>query len=421
MLENRSRNESLRLQVRGNKYPIYYIGDLCLITIQMGRKTNEEYLSYLHKMGIIDSLNTESIVCHSVEYSFKSIFSGKRSLVNGNNFLGLEESSGNNKGINLSVFRLLRMEVYKLKRKLSGVIENKIVEPYASLWAGIIFGDDRLFSENMKNSFMITQTTHIIAASGFNISVIVSSVSLVGNKFIKMKPRNFLIIIVSFVYCYFANFSGSILRAFIMSSFRCLSRIFGYKYNPIDALLYSMVFLSFTNSNPVTNIGYILSASATFGTIVLYPRFKKLFERFKFHIFKSNFFDNLLLSFSCSISTYPSIHIFLGSGSLLGVISNIFVLDLTELVFYNGLITVLLCCVSNNYFINALSRVFLDIQYKLLWVMTEIIKFFGLIFSNLTLNFYMNKILLVLAVFLGVVVINNYIKDISTSYENLKV
>ncbi len=300
--------ENINLLIKVNKYPLASVGDKCLLTIdQSSSYQNDKYIKYLQSNGISGSYSGESLNCISLSPSRR-----------------------------IDLFTKLRTILYSFKTEITKRVSQSVLEPYASLWLGIMFGDDHLFSDDMTNIFKLTQTTHIIAASGFNIATVEGIFDKLSKHLIRMRIRLLLIILAVFPVCVFADMSGSIIRAYLMMIFSKISKLSGRKYDPFDALLYSTVLLQIVGFKPVQNIGYLLSSAATIGVVIIYPIIRSLFERLSRYRNLFNLIDDILLGFSSSISVYPIVMMFFGGGSLLGVITNFIVSDLVELIFFLG-------------------------------------------------------------------------------------
>lgn len=370
--------------VEVKRYPGYMIGDVCEFTYDNSRVRNisSDYHRYLNQKGISYPLRSFDLTCDPPE--------------------DIRE---------LSNYLKFRRIAYSIKVLLARNIESRIVEPYASLWLGILFGDDRRFSDEMVELFQVTQTTHIIAASGFNISVVEAIVDRFSKKVLKMKVRLIVIMILSFVYCAWANMSGSILRAYIMSCFRYLAKFSGNRYDPFDSLLYTTVILSLFDVNPLINIGYLLSGAATFGVIAIYPGLRRILQRVSNQLANSKPIQSVMVSLCCSTATYPVIYLFWGKASLLGVISNLFLLDIVELVYFNGLFVLLFTQINRQ-----ISTLFLYLQFALIKSFVDLVRFFGNLFQFAVFQVYIEKILLLFSVVIILFVLQSYLSDLSSKY-----
>lgn len=383
-----AKTPSITLLVQSRKFPRYSLGDRCWFSFanSTNKSLNEGYLSYLQNKGIDGTYRSFDLKCQPPD-----------------------------KTTSIPLFIAFRRFAYNIKLNSSKKIESMISEPYAALWLGILFGDDRDFSNEMTNLFKITQTTHIIAASGFNISVVEMIINRFSKRYLRMRTRMRFILLISFIYCLWADLSGSILRAFCMSALRQISKLLGYRYNSLDALLYTTVLLSFTMINPIVNMGYLLSSAATLGIMLIFPVISNLTGKIDKTLLKSDFVQNMTMSFSCSISTYPFILLFWGKASLLGVISNIFLLEIVELIYFNGLLTLII-----SYLSPVLAKKFLHLQFYTLDLFVWLINRFGLLFESRSFSIYVERSLLILGIVSMIYLSFAYIRELSRKFISMK-
>lgn len=62
--------------------------------------------------------------------------------------------------------------LFVLKRKAQGSIARTLSEPEAGLLTGILLGVESGIPEDLEEDFAVTGTTHLIAISGFNVTII---------------------------------------------------------------------------------------------------------------------------------------------------------------------------------------------------------------------------------------------------------
>jgi competence protein ComEC len=63
--------------------------------------------------------------------------------------------------------------LYAFKARAKNVIAQILPEPQASLLTGILLGDDAGVPQSLQEAFRITGTSHILAISGYNITILV--------------------------------------------------------------------------------------------------------------------------------------------------------------------------------------------------------------------------------------------------------
>jgi len=62
--------------------------------------------------------------------------------------------------------------LYAFKARAKNVIAQILPEPQASLLTGILLGDDSGITHDVQDAFRATGTSHIIAISGYNVTIL---------------------------------------------------------------------------------------------------------------------------------------------------------------------------------------------------------------------------------------------------------
>lgn len=225
------------------------------------------------------------------------------------------------------------------KQNLNRIIAENLKEPQSSLMMGIIFGQERLFSESFDGNIRMAGVSHIVAASGYNITILI----LAGSKllkFIPLKLRLFLLLFLIWGFCILAGLSPSIVRACIMTTIALIAMILGKK-NTIHVTLPLAAFV-FVLVDPkiVFNVGFQLSVVATLGLVYLQPALSNIWKKiFK----KTNSFveDTLLTTLSCTLVTLPITIYTFSTVSIWAVVANCLVLPVVESTMFLGVLGII--------------------------------------------------------------------------------
>jgi len=260
-------------------------------------------------------------------------FNYKDYLRNNNIYLLMEfpemQCSGKREGF------FLQNTLVDFKQKLNNIISQNLKEPQSSLMMGIIFGQDRLFSEKFDSNVRMAGVSHIVAASGYNITILI----LAGSKLLKFLPlklRLFLLLFLIWGFCILSGLSPSIVRACIMTSIALIAMILGKKNTihislPLAALIFVLI-----EPKIVFNVGFQLSVVATLGLVYLQPALSNIWKK----IFKksSGFVeDTLLTTLSCTLTTLPITIYTFGTVSIWAVVANCLILPVIESTMFLGI------------------------------------------------------------------------------------
>jgi competence protein ComEC len=212
-------------------------------------------------------------------------------------------------------------------------------EPYAGFMSGLLYGY-RGGLGDLQEDFNRTGVTHIVAISGYNISIIAIILStLFVHLWIPRKKAFWIISFGIFLFVIFTGASGSVVRAGIMGFFVLLSRQLG-RLNSVGNIM-ALTAVVMTIHNPFVlfwDAGFQLSFLATLGLVYISPilqnRFKKMPE---FIGLKESFVSTV----SAIIATLPLILFQFGRLSVVAPIVNVLILWLIPWIMMFGFFAVL--------------------------------------------------------------------------------
>ncbi len=158
-------------------------------------------------------------------------------------------------------------------------IQNALPEPQASLLVGILLGDDKGLSDDVKIAFNDTATSHIIAISGFNMTLIAVLVQAFFQLFIRSARwvAVFSIITVA-IYTLFVGASAPVVRAAIMSSVLLLAPLVQRPTYVPASLTFTALLMAMLQPLVLWDIGFQLSFAAVLGLALLEPPLRRWFS-----------------------------------------------------------------------------------------------------------------------------------------------
>lgn len=290
-------NESLgRILVRTNLYPEYFYGDILKISGNL--ETPEpriggagfDYQSYLAKDNIfLISRNPEITLLNRPE-----------SL----NFYG---------------YLLI------LKSNFIAIIDKILPEPKASFLAALLVGARKTLPDDLVSAFNRTGTSHIVAISGYNISIIsIMIMNFLGYLFLPRRLIFWIVLVCILMFTLIAGAGASVVRASLMGSLLVLAGREGRFYQVTNAIVFAGAAMLFFNPYLLRyDAGFQLSFLAALGLIYLAPRFNIWFSDLPNFL---SFRTNLSATLSAQIMTFPIIFWEFGRVSLIATLANILIL-----------------------------------------------------------------------------------------------
>ena len=241
------KNVQGKILITASKYPEYQYGDELEITGFLKSPENFEdfdYSAYLAKDNIYSLMYYPEIK--------------KLSKNNGNR---------------------IKSVLLKIKNSFENNLAKVLPEPQNSLANGLILGEKAALPQNLLDIFAIVGITHIIALSGYNITIIGENLRKVFNSMMISRNYSFWIsvaLIAAFVIM--TGASASIVRAAVMGILLILARKTNRLYSIRNALVFAGVVMIYLNPKILRfDTGFQLSFLATLGLVYISPFFEKYF------------------------------------------------------------------------------------------------------------------------------------------------
>lgn len=223
--------------------------------------------------------------------------------------------------------------VYGLRSRISQALDNALPEPQGALAQAILLGTRSAIPDDLNHSFFRTGTTHIIAISGLNITIVAGLVLSLGVwLFGRRRPIYFwLAIIAVWGYAVLTGLQAPVLRAAIMGSIWLFADFIGRPRSALPALLLAAAVMIGIHPSVMREASFQLSFAAMAGLILLTPYFQSWGrralrvsdERRTPVIF---LLDTISVTLGATLSTLPIIAFYFHQISLVSLPSNLLAL-----------------------------------------------------------------------------------------------
>ncbi len=236
-------------------------------------------------------------------------------------------------GFSLKKFGLL------LRERATSVFSDNLPDEYAKMLSGMTFGKRELTDE-IESIFTRSGTSHILAASGFHISIIIFSgylfvMYIFGNK----KIAIFFGIGIAIVFALIVGFTPSITRAFILAILTLGGMLLGRTYSKGSGLACAVIIILLLNPRSIYSIGFQLSFVSSFALFIGYPIIHK---RFKNNNWYSNLLSIIAVSVLINILTIPILAYHFHYFSIVSPIANIIAIPIATILIPMGAIASIL-------------------------------------------------------------------------------
>lgn len=196
----------------------------------------------------------------------------------------------------------------------------------AALGMGLVAGQKASLSSQMKQAFTSASLTHILVASGYNLTILVRFCRRLFAK------RSRLIALISsltliLLFSVMVGSSASMNRAVLVSALSLLAWYVGRSIHPVVLLLFTSAITAMAEPGVIFgDVGWYLSFFSFAGVIILAPLLNDLVNK------RDNSLMQIVLeTLAATLLTVPIVAYFMGTVSLAGIITSVLVLPIIPL------------------------------------------------------------------------------------------
>jgi competence protein ComEC len=241
----------------------------------------------------------------------------------------LKEGFGNFAGVMQSAQLVsLRREqpghiAVELRNNFSSHVSNAIDEPASSLGTGYLLGQKKGLPTNLVDALQIVGLTHIVVASGYNLTILVR---LSRRLFVKVSKYLSALTSVGLIVGFLAitGLSPSMTRAGLVALLSLWAWYYGRKFHPVTLLAFAAATTVLYNPSYVWgDIGWSLSFAAFAGVMVVAPLMQSYFYGNEEPPFVQKIIGETV---SAQLATAPIILVAFGQFSNIAILSNLLIL-----------------------------------------------------------------------------------------------
>jgi competence protein ComEC len=260
----------------------------------------------------------------------------------------------------------------RLRESAKRHMQEIVADPHAAYLAGLLLGVRTSLPQTLKDDFQRTGLTHIIAVSGYNITIVGNAINGAVGRFASRKIVLTLTIVGIVLFVVLTGAGASIIRAGIMGSLTLISRHAGRFGNVTNALIASAVLMTIVQ--PMTlkyDVSFQLSFFATAGLIYVEPKIRSWFAWLPQWM---QMRESVTLTMAAQITTLPIILYYFGNLSLISPLANLVVLPVIPLIMLTGSIAL-----AFSYVWAALGKIFalapwiiMEYQIQIIHLLAEV-------------------------------------------------
>lgn len=261
-------------------------------------------------------------------FGANAVFQGDEVKAEGKLYSGYGIYQGSVSFAKLSVAAHHPTFIGTIRQKFTAGMQTALPEPLAPFAMGLLVGQRANLPDSVKEDLLRVGLTHIIAVSGYNLTIILhASRRLLGKRSKRMSTLLSLALIG--VFLLLAGASASIVRAAIVSVLSVAAGYYGREFKPLNLIFLAAAITAWANPVYVwSDLSWYLSFLAFLGVMVISPLVQARWPA-KWH--QSIMGAVALESICASVMTEPFILYIFNQMSLISLPANMLVVALIPL------------------------------------------------------------------------------------------
>ncbi|HEY6202448.1 MAG TPA: ComEC/Rec2 family competence protein [Candidatus Limnocylindria bacterium] len=205
-----------------------------------------------------------------------------------------------------------------LRADLARPLRLLVPEPESGILLGIVLGERASVSPDLAYAFAVSGTTHLLAISGFNMTLVGTAVALALRGRARPTMRAVATVAAIVAYSLLVGLGPSVMRAALMASVASVGLASGRRAATANALCVAVTAMLFADPAAIADLGFLLSAAATAGLVLWQAPLSA-----RFALLPGVLREGLATTLAASAPTLPIVAAAFGRVSLVSPVANL--------------------------------------------------------------------------------------------------
>ncbi len=215
------------------------------------------------------------------------------------------------------------------------IIKTSVQGDEGDLLVAVLLGDRRNLSRNIKQDFELSDTVHILAISGSNITITIGLMLLVLRRLFKRKVALIMAMAGAILYVLLLGASPSAIRGGLMGAMAIIGILLGREYYGLLGLNAAALLMTLFQPRVLWDIGFELSFLGTLGLFVIARPLEDKMRGWPIIVR-----EGVALTIAAELTTLPLTMYYFHQLSFVAIFANLFGVPALELVLATGGLTV---------------------------------------------------------------------------------
>ena len=223
---------------------------------------------------------------------------------------------------------------YRLRKRIIRAQVKGLGSPLGQLVSSMVLGRKAVdLPQDIRDLFIRSGLAHVLAASGFHVSLLLGIILKITNSF-NEKKQAIIGAIALLIYLCLTGFSPSVIRAVIMGFAILIALASKAKVRPLGSLLFAATLILLINPLWIWDLSFQLSFLATLGLIVTLPNIES-----KLDWLPSNIVNAIAIPLAASIWVLPLISYVFNTVATYSIIVNLIATPLISVISLGGMLS----------------------------------------------------------------------------------
>ncbi|HYF02137.1 MAG TPA: ComEC/Rec2 family competence protein, partial [Patescibacteria group bacterium] len=234
------------------------------------------------------------------------------------------------------------------RKEVTDNIFKKLAQLYPEQTIGILYalitGDKTFITQEVRQSYSLAGTSHLLAVSGFHVGIIATGIFLLLGFLKKPWLKFFIFLIVLSAFIILTGLQPSAIRSGTMAVLIIWSVTLQRRPNLANIAAISTLFILLLKPNFLISASFQMSIGAILGIALLYNPVRDFFKRIfsKENIFLDYILNSFSVTLAASIAVVPIVAYYFKTVTFISPLTNIFAIPVIALAMIWGLISLIL-------------------------------------------------------------------------------
>jgi competence protein ComEC len=231
----------------------------------------------------------------------------------------------------------LTRTLYSFRHSVERILFTYLPEREGGFVAGILLGTKADIAQDFYDDLVRTSTVHIIALSGYNVTIVAESIAAVLGVILAPVAASIVGGIGIVLFVIMTGASSTALRAGLMALLLIFARVSGRQSDAFRVLTFAaLILIAIRPSYLTSDVSFQLSFLATLGLLLVSPLVVGFLERFLPFVFA----ELIGTTLAAEISVAPFIIYKMGVFSVVSLPTNVLILPFIPILMFLGFILI---------------------------------------------------------------------------------